>query len=95
VNDIPAGKPASRGDHRFVYLASTLPLPYLHTLFQNGWPTRTMNGSIHAPASRQRSVGRVDDRADLELRDVASQQLYVVYHSNQNYETHSSQKTMP
>ena len=54
-----------------------------------------MNGSIHAPASRQRSVGRVDDRADLELRDVASQQLYVVYHSNQNYETHSSQKTMP
>ena len=66
VNDMRCGKAVAAGDFRVSGVAPA----EAHALGEQIGPGGAMYRAVHTAASEQRVVGRVDDRVDLEGRDV-------------------------
>jgi hypothetical protein len=68
------------GDDSFAGLAAALAGADLLTFFQDSRTAGTMDGSVDTTASKQGSIGGVDDSVDLDFGDVALKQYYPGIH---------------
>jgi hypothetical protein len=69
---MPGFETVTGGDFRLSGFAATK----LATLIEQPGPGRSMNGPIHTPATKQRLIGRIDNRVDVQWRDVALHDLH-------------------
>ena len=71
VNDILCRKLVAARSDCFARRAAAMPLE----LLEKAWTRSAMNGSVHAATTAQRFVRGIDDRVDVQRRDVGGDDL--------------------
>lgn len=71
MDDVSGWQITPASDHRLTGLTTSLVSPYRSTFLQNGRSSSSVDGSIHSTTPQQARIGRIHDRVDLLVDDVA------------------------